>query len=259
MIGLGGGPKSLDHKNINDAVNGSLKRLKTEYVDLLYLHWPERNVPMFGGYKFDPKDDYLNEKKINWVSIEEQLVSIEHLIKSGKVRYFALSNEWPWGLMEFIRLAKIKNLPLVCNLQNSYSLLNRIVELGMTEIFFREKLSFFSYSPLAFGHLSGKYIKDPMANGRVNLFPGYAKRYNRIGVNKAIEKYDSLAKSRNVSLTELALSFVYSQWFVTSTVIGATNINQLKQNISAYELDIIDDELIQEVDNIHLEVMNPAP
>ena len=254
-----GGAKSLDHKNINDAVNGSLKRLKTEYVDLLYLHWPERNVPMFGGYKFDPKDDYLNEKKINWVSIEEQLVSIEHLIKSGKVRYFALSNEWPWGLMEFIRLAKIKNLPLVCNLQNSYSLLNRIVELGMTEIFFREKLSFFSYSPLAFGHLSGKYIKDPMANGRVNLFPGYAKRYNRIGVNKAIEKYDSLAKSRNVSLTELALSFVYSQWFVTSTVIGATNINQLKQNISAYELDIIDDELIQEVDNIHLEVMNPAP
>ena len=254
-----GGPKSLDRENINEAVNDSLKRLKTDYVDLLYLHWPERNVPMFGGYKFDPKDDFLNKEKINWVSIEEQLLSIEHLIKAGKVRYFALSNEWPWGLMEFIRLAKIKNLPLVCTLQNSYSLINRIVELGMTEIFFREKLSFFSYSPLGFGHLSGKYLKDPKAAGRVNLFPGYAQRYNKSGVVKAIEKYDALAVKRNMSLTDLALSFVYSQWFVTSTVIGATNMNQLKQNIAAYGLDIVDEELIQEIDAIHLDVMNPAP
>ena len=254
-----GGPKSLDRENINEAVNDSLKRLKTDYVDLLYLHWPERNVPMFGGYKFDPKDDFLNKEKINWVSIEEQLLSIEHLIKAGKVRYFALSNEWPWGLMEFIRLAKIKNLPLVCTLQNSYSLINRIVELGMTEIFFREKLSFFSYSPLGFGHLSGKYLNDPKASGRVNLFPGYAQRYNKSGVKKAIEKYDALAAKRNVSLTDLALSFVYSQWFVTSTVIGATNMNQLKQNIAAYGLDIVDEELIQEIDAIHLHVMNPAP
>ena len=254
-----GGPKSMDQKNINEAVNCSLKRLKTDYIDLLYLHWPERNVPMFGQYKFNPKDDYADEKLINWVSIEEQLMSIDNLIKTGKVRYFALSNEWPWGVMEFIRIAKIKDLPLVCNLQNSSSLLNRRVELGMTEIFFRENLSFFSYSPLAFGHLSGKYLKDPKANGRVNLFPGYARRYNRTGVNKAIEKYALLAKKRNLNLTDLALNFVYSQWFVTSTVIGATNINQLKQNISAYELDIIDDELIQEIDSIHLEVMNPAP
>ncbi len=254
-----GGPKSLDENNIIEAVNGSLQRLKTDYVDLLYLHWPERNVPMFGGYKFNPNDDYENEKKINWVSIEEQLTSVEHLIKAGKVKFFALSNEWPWGLMEFIRLAKVKNLPLVCTLQNSYNLLNRIVELGMTEIFFRENLSFFSYSPLAFGHLSGKYLKDPNAVGRVNLFPGYAQRYKRNGVNKAIEKYGALAKRRNISLADLALSFVYKQWFVTSTVIGATNIKQLKQNISAYDLDIIDNELIEEIDEIHLQIMNPAP
>jgi aryl-alcohol dehydrogenase-like predicted oxidoreductase len=161
--------------------------------------------------------------------------------------------------MEFIRLAKIKNLPLVCTLQNSYSLINRIVELGMTEIFFREKLSFFSYSPLGFGHLSGKYLKDPKAVGRVNLFPGYAQRYNKSGVKKAIEKYDALAAKRDVSLTNLALNFVYSQWFVTSTVIGATNMNQLKQNIAAYGLDIVDEELIQEIDAIHLDAMNPAP
>ncbi len=254
-----GGPKSMDKENINEAVNGSLKRLKTDYIDLLYLHWPERNVPMFGQYKFDPKDDFVNGKRITWVSIEEQLKSIDYLIKAGKVRYFALSNEWPWGLMEFIRLAKIENLPLVCNLQNSYSLLNRMVELGMTEILFRENLSFFSYSPLAFGHLSGKYIENPNANGRVNLFPGYARRYNKVGVVNAIQKYNLLAKKRNINLTDLALNFVYSQWFVTSTIIGATNINQLKQNISAYGLDIIDDELIKEIDNIHLRTMNPAP
>jgi len=214
---------------------------------------------MFGQYKFDPKDDFVNGKRITWVSIEEQLKSIDYLIKAGKVRYFALSNEWPWGLMEFIRLAKIENLPLVCNLQNSYSLLNRMVELGMTEILFRENLSFFSYSPLAFGHLSGKYIENPNANGRVNLFPGYARRYNKVGVVNAIQKYNLLAKKRNINLTDLALNFVYSQWFVTSTIIGATNINQLKQNISAYGLDIIDDELIKEIDNIHLRTMNPAP
>lgn len=254
-----GGPKSLNQNNITEAINGSLKRLKTDYVDLLYLHWPERNVPMFGGYKFNPDDDYDNKSKISWVSIEAQLTSVENLIKAGKVKYFALSNEWPWGLMEFIRLAKTKNLPLVCTIQNSYNLLNRIVELGMTEIFFRENLSFFSYSPLAFGHLSGKYLKDPKAVGRVNLFPGYAQRYNKKGVNKAIKKYEALAERRKISLTNLALNFVYRQWFVTSTVIGATNINQLKENISAYELDIINDELIEEIDEIHLEVMNPAP
>ncbi len=253
-----GGPKSLDENNITQAVDGSLKRMKTDYIDLLYLHWPERNVPMFGQYKFDPKDDFYNNKKINWVSIESQLTCIESLVKEGKVRYFALSNELPWGVMEFIRLAKIKNLPLVCTLQNSYSLINRIVELGMTEIFFREDLAFLAYSPLGFGHLTGKYLKDPKSLGRANLFPGYAKRYDKPGVNRAIKSYLNLAEDLNLSLTELALSFVYSQWFVKSTIIGATTMEQLKQNISAYKTKLPED-IINQIDQIHLEVMNPAP
>ena len=253
-----GGPKSLDEKNINEAVNNSLRRMKTDYVDLLYLHWPERNVPMFGQYKFDPKDEYKNSKKIQWVAIEEQLESLMKLVDEGKVRYIALSNEYPWGVMEFIRVAKEKKLPLICAVQNSYSLINRIAELGLSEILYREDLGFFAYSPLGFGHLTGKYIQDPESSGRVNLFPGYAKRYNKPGVILAVEDYLHIAKEANLSLTQMALSFAYRQWFVTSTIIGATSINQLKENISAYEI-ILKDDILEKIDQTHLKRMNPAP
>ena len=253
-----GGPKSLDEKNINEAVNNSLRRMKTDYVDLLYLHWPERNVPMFGQYKFDPKDEYKNSKKIQWVAIEEQLESLMKLVDEGKVRYIALSNEYPWGVMEFIRVAKEKKLPLICAVQNSYSLINRIAELGLSEILYREDLGFFSYSPLGFGHLTGKYIQDPESSGRVNLFPGYAKRYSKPGVTLAVEDYLHIAKESNLSLTQMALSFAYRQWFVTSTIVGATSINQLKENISAYEI-ILKDDILEKIDQTHLKRMNPAP
>jgi aryl-alcohol dehydrogenase-like predicted oxidoreductase len=226
--------------------------------DLLYLHWPERNVPMFGQYKFDPKDEYKNTKKIQWVSIEEQLKSLMKLVDDGKVRYIALSNEYPWGVMEFIRVAKEKKLPLICAVQNSYSLINRIAELGLSEILYREDLGFFTYSPLGFGHLTGKYIQDPESSGRVNLFPGYAKRYNKPGVTLAVEDYLHIAKEANLSLTQMALSFAYRQWFVTSTIIGATSINQLKENISAYEI-ILKDDILEKIDQTHLKRMNPAP
>ena len=253
-----GGPKSMDDKNISEAVNNSLRRMKTDYVDLLYLHWPERNVPMFGQYKFDPKDEYKNSKKIQWVSIEEQLESLMKLVDDGKVRYIALSNEYPWGVMEFIRVAKEKKLPLICAVQNSYSLINRIAELGLSEILYREDLGFFAYSPLGFGHLTGKYIHDPESSGRVNLFPGYAKRYNKPGVTLAVEDYLHIAKEANLSLTQMALSFAYRQWFVTSTIVGATSMNQLKENISAYEI-ILKDDILEKIDQTHLKRMNPAP
>ena len=253
-----GGPKSLDEKNINEAVNNSLKRMKTDYVDLLYLHWPERNVPMFGQYKFEPEEEFINRKKIQWISIEEQLKSLERLIKEGKVRFIALSNEYPWGVMEFLRIAKEKKLPIICTIQNSFSLINRIVELGLTEILFRENLGFFSYSPLGFGHLTGKYILDSNANGRINLFPGYAQRYNKPGVAIAVEDYLKLAQEFNLSLTQMALSFVFSQWFVTSTIVGATSMNQLKENLSAYKIGLPDD-ILEKIDSVHLKTMNPAP
>ena len=253
-----GGPKSLDDKNISEAVNNSLRRMKTDYVDLLYLHWPERNVPMFGQYKFEPKDEYKNSKKIKWVSIEDQLESLMKLVDDGKVRYIALSNEYPWGVMEFIKVAKEKKLPLICAIQNSYSLINRIAELGMSEILYREGLGFFAYSPLGFGHLKGKYIKNPESSGRVNLFPGYAKRYSKPGVTLAVEDYLHIAKESNLSLTQMALSFAYRQWFVTSTIVGATSMNQLKENISAYEI-ILKDDILEKIDQTHLKRMNPAP
>jgi aryl-alcohol dehydrogenase-like predicted oxidoreductase len=254
-----GGPKSLDQENITSALHASLKRLQTDYIDLLYLHWPERNVPMFGQYRFDPNDEVKNIQQIPWVSIESQLETLKKLTDSGKVRAIALSNEFPWGMMEFLRIAREKKLPLISALQNSYSLLNRTVEFGMTEVLFREKIGFLAYSPLAFGYLTGKYNKNPNANGRVNLFPGYAQRFNKPGVSEAVKKYALLAENFNLSLTELALKFVSQQWFVTSTIIGATNMDQLQQNLNAVTAKVLGPEILAEVENIHLSVMNPAP
>ena len=253
-----GGPASLDEKNIFKAVEDSLKRMQTDYVDLLYLHWPERNVPMFGQYKFDPSDEYKEGRKIDWISIEAQLNTLEKLINSGKVRFIALSNEYPWGIMEFLRIAREKKLPIISSIQNNYSLLNRVAELGLTEILYRENLSFFAYSPLAFGHLTGKYIRDPRTKGRVNLFEGYAQRYNKPGVENAVKEYMKLAEEFNMTLTEMSLTFVYHQWFVTSTVVGATSVEQLKENLAAFKK-IIPNEIIQKIDFIHLSCMNPAP
>lgn len=253
-----GGPKSLDDDNIVSALDASLKRLNTDYVDLLYLHWPERNVPMFGQYRFDPKNEFKDGKRIEWVPIEKQLRSLSNLIESGKVRAIALSNEHPWGLMEFLKIAKEQDLPVVSVLQNSYSLINRIIELGTTEILFRERVGFFAYSPLGFGYLTGKYIDNPTAIGRGTLFPGYAQRYNKPGVNLAVKKYLDLARKNQLTLTEMSLAFVYSQWFVTSTIIGATSMGQLKENIDAYKLKL-PQNLLNEIEEIHLTVMNPAP
>jgi len=253
-----GGPTSLDKKNIINAVDQSLKRLQTDYVDLLYLHWPERNVPMFGQYKFDPKDDFKNNEQIKWVSIETQLRVLEQIIKEGKARYIAVSNEWPWGIMEFIRLAKQNNLPIINAIQNSYSLINRVAEFGVTEILFREKIGFFAYSPLAFGHLTGKYITNPQAKGRVTLFKGYAKRFDKPGVANTLTAYSKLAKKNKLSMTQMALSFVYHQWFMTSTVVGATNMQQLKENLNAYRLKL-SEQILEEIEYIHLCHMNPAP
>ncbi len=253
-----GGPSSLNEENIVNAVDASLKRLKTEYIDIFYLHWPERNVPMFGQYKFDPGGDQKDGKQIPWVSIYDQLTTLSKLIDSGKIRTIALSNEQPWGLMEFIRIARQHKLPLISALQNSYSLLNRIAELGISEILYREQLSFLAYSPLAFGYLTGKYIEDDKAVGRVNLFPGYAKRFDKPGVRYAVKQYAQLAKKYHLSLTEMSLAFVRSQWFMTSTILGATSLHQLKENVKSYSIELSDD-ILDEIEQIHLSVMNPAP
>lgn len=259
MHWIRGGPSSLDSHNIRSAVHESLKRLQTDYVDLFYLHWPERNVPMFGQYQFDPKAE-LNQDgtPIAWVSILAQLETLDALIKEGKIRAIGLSNEQPWGLMEFLRIAKENNLPRVAALQNCYNLMNRGMEFGMSEVLYREGISLNAYSPLAFGHLTGKYIDDPKAVGRVTQFLGYAQRYKKPGVPAASKRYAELARAHGLTPTQLALSFVYHRWFVTSTIIGATSMAQLQENIAAYQVKL-SDEVLAEIEQLHLTMMNPAP
>ncbi len=253
------GPASLDRDNIRSALHDSLKRLRTDYVDLYQLHWPERNVPMFGQYLFNPQDELdAQGNEIAWVSIHNQLETLAELVKEGKIRAVGVSNEQPWGMMQFIRLAEQYDLPRVATLQNAYNLITRGMEFGMAEILYRENISLLAYSPLAFGHLTAKYIDNPDTVGRANLFPGYAVRYKKPAVTAAVQRYAELARQNSMTPTQLALSFVYHRWFVSSTIIGATTMQQLGENISAFFVRL-GDEVLEEIEAIHLTMMNPAP
>jgi aryl-alcohol dehydrogenase-like predicted oxidoreductase len=263
MDWIRGGPPSLDRANIRSAIEGSLKRLQTDYIDVYQLHWPERNVPMFGQYQFDPAGEfesgvYRQGEAKAWVSIHNQLETLAELIDEGKVRYIGLSNEQPWGVMEFLRIANEYNLPRVATVQNCYNLINRGMEFGMSEVLYRENVSLLAYSPLAFGHLTAKYIDNADAKGRVTLFLGYAQRYKKPNVFPACAAYAKLARAHGLTPTQLALSFVYHRWFVASTIIGATNMMQLKENINAWRTKL-PLEVMQEIEHLHLTMMNPAP
>ena len=258
-----GGPPSLDRANIRAAIEGSLQRLQTDYIDLYQLHWPERNVPMFGQYQFDPSGEfesgvYQQGEQKAWVSIQNQLETLAELVQEGKVRYVGLSNEQPWGLMEFVRTAQTYNLPHIASVQNCYNLINRGMEFGMSEVLYRENVGLLAYSPLAFGHLTAKYIDNPEAKGRVTMFLGYAQRYKKPGVVPASATYAKLARKHGLTPTQLALSFVYHRWFVSSTIIGATTMQQLTENIDAWDIKL-SAEVLQEIEQIHLTMMNPAP
>ena len=263
MHWIRGGPPSLDETNIRAAIEGSLQRLQTDYIDIYQLHWPERNVPMFGQYLFDPANEfesgvYQQGVEKAWVPIREQLETLSALVQEGRIRYVGLSNEQPWGLMEFLRIAKEYNLPRVASVQNCYNLINRGMEFGMTEVLYRENVGLLAYSPLAFGHLTAKYIDDPAAQGRVTMFLGYAQRYKKPNVVPASAAYAQLAREHGMTPTQMALAFVYHRWFVSSTIIGATTMAQLQQNIAAWQTGL-SAEVMQEIERLHLTMMNPAP
>lgn len=247
-----GGPKALDRSNIRAAIEGSLQRLGTDYIDLYQLHWPERNVPMFGLYQFDPAQE------TDAVPIREQLEALAELVREGKVREVGVSNEQPWGVMEFLRLSREHGLPRIVSIQNGYSLINRGFEFGLAEIAFREKLGLLAYSPLAFGHLTGKYLQDPKASGRVSLFAGFAQRYEKPNVQPAVAAYAQLAAELGMSPARLALAFVYRRWFVASTILGATSLTQLEENLAAWE-QTLSPEILARIEALHLRYMNPAP
>jgi aryl-alcohol dehydrogenase-like predicted oxidoreductase len=192
------------------------------------------------------------------VTILEQLEALDELVHEGKVRHIGVSNEQPWGVMEFLRLGKEHSLPRIASIQNCYNLINRSFEFGMAEIVHRENTGMLAYSPLAFGHLSGKYLADTAAQGRATLFKGFAQRYEKPNVQPATAAYVALAAKHGLSPTELALSFVFHRWFVTSTIIGATSMSQLRENLYAWKKPL-SQEILKEIEALHLRYMNPAP
>ena len=246
------GPLAMDRANLRAAVEGSLRRLQTDYIDLYQLHWPERNQPMFGQWQFEP------EKERAGTPIREQLEALAELVAEGRIRQVGVSNEHAWGLMQFVRLADELGLPRIAATQNAYSLLNRTFETGLSEIAYREDIGLLAYSPLAFGHLTGKYLQDPAAAGRLTIWPFFGQRYTKPGVAPAVAAYAELAKKHGLTLTQLALGFVRSRWFVASTIIGASTLDQLKETLPA-TLTPISAELLAEIDALHLQYTNPAP
>lgn len=247
-----GGPKSLGGDNLRQAVEGSLQRLQTDYIDLYQLHWPERNQPMFGEWRYDPT------REREGASIHGQLEALSELVQAGKIRYVGVSNEHPWGIMQFVTLAEAYGLPRIVSTQNAFHLMNRVYEYGLAETCHRESVSLLAYSPLAFGLLSGKYLDQPDAPGRINAFAGFGQRYSKTNVPEATAAYVALARQYGLKPAQLALAWVRSRWYVASTILGATSLGQLEENLDSLSLTLTP-EILAEVEAIHLRYPNPAP
>jgi len=248
-----GGGNQYDREKLNHAVNQSLKRLQTDYIDLYQLHWPERKTNYFGKLGYEHKND--NE----WNNFEEILNSLDEIIKSGKVKYVGLSNETAWGLTKFLEISKTKNLPRVMSVQNPYNLLNRTYEIGLAEASIREKSGLLAYSPLASGIMSGKYRNGAMPDGsRMKLFGDRFPRYKTKNAINAVEEYYKISKKYNLDLSQMSLKFCELQPFMTSVIIGATTMKQLKTDIESVNVNLSDD-IIKEINEVQKLYTNPCP
>ncbi|MBU2921914.1 aldo/keto reductase [Winogradskyella psychrotolerans] len=238
---------------LNDAVNSSLKRLKTDYIDLYQLHWPERQTNTFGvrDYKYNLNDKWED-------NFNEILHNLDEIIKSGKIRQVGISNEKAWGTMRYLEESKTHHLPRMITVQNAYSLINRIFEGDMAEVAHREHIGLLAYSPMAFGVLSGKYIKGTATkDARLNVYSHFS-RYNSANATEATKRYLKIAEDNNMSLAQMALAFVNERPFVTSNIIGATNLKQLEENIDSINISL-SDEVLKAINTVHAEIPNPAP
>ena len=247
-----GGHNHFDRANLLAAVEGSLRRLRTDYLDLYQLHWPDRRSNFFGQL------GYQHDADASGTPIEDTLEVLAELVQSGKVRHIGLSNETPWGVQRFLHLAETRGWPRVVSIQNPYNLLNRSFEVGLAEIAIREQVGLLAYSPLAFGVLSGKYENGARpANARLSLFERF-QRYNNPQARRAASAYVALAREHGVDPAQLALAFVTSRPFVTSNIIGATSLAQLDSNLASLAL-TPSAELLAGIERIHTEQPNPAP
>ncbi len=241
-------------KGITEAIENSLQRLQTDYIDLYQLHWPSRGVNCFGVRDYPFKT--ATKEAENHLEILETL---SDFIKQGKIKHIGLSNETPWGTMKYLQASEQYNLPKPVTIQNSYSLIHRGYEVGMSEVSMRENIGLLAYSPLAQGVLSGKYIDGKLPEGaRGTLFPRFIARYKNEGSEAAVIKYLEIAKKNNLTLTELSLAFINQLPFVTSNIIGATKMSQLKENINSIYVEL-SDETLKEIEGVHAGIPNPAP
>lgn len=247
-----GSPTEQNRAQIMEAVDKSLTRLQTDYIDLYQLHWPDRPIQLFGGLNYRHMSDELNR-------IEDILDTLADVQKAGKVRYFGLSNETAWGIMKFLHYAEVdSSRPRVVSVQNAYNLLNRVFEIESVEIFHREGVGLLAYSPLAQGYLSGKYQKGRLPKGSRKALFDRLQRYQTPGAEEAIDSYLGLAQKYGLDPSQMAIQFVTRQAFVTSNIIGATTMEQLKLAIGSYGIDFPED-LIKEIDALHLRASNLCP
>lgn len=248
---LRGGPR-LNAEHIESALNDSLKRLNTDYVDLYQLHWPDRNTNYFGqlGYTIAENEEQT--------PLKDTIAALDRQIKAGKIRHWGFSNETPWGVMKAISICEQEGYAKPVSIQNPYNLLNRTYEVGMAEVSHRESIGLLAYSPMAFGALSGKYLHGQQPpKGRLTLFDRFT-RYTNPEAIKATELYVEIAQSHNMSAAQMALAFVNAQGFLTSNIIGATTMEQLKENIESIHVSLSDD-VVAAINDIHTKISNPSP